>query len=247
MGEATAESVDELLAMGGDALAGRRVQRLLPGGRGTYEGTVVGAAGRPDRLVAIDYDNGDVEELDAEDLADCLVPLPPRQRGLPRRAATAGAAAASAAAAEAEADEFGEDEEEEQEEEEPRVRRRAAAGPYARERRVAARHDAAGDPPRRRTRIPSAGKRFKGAWPQTEDWDALCLRADACVLSPGRVARFRHHPVRPNLEGADALSEVGASRARGLRGAMRAANATRDAQRASRDEKTPQTTLYAQI
>jgi hypothetical protein len=65
MGEAMAESVDELLAMGGDALAGRRVQRLLPGGRGVYEGTVVGAAGRPDRLVAIDYDNGDVEELDA--------------------------------------------------------------------------------------------------------------------------------------------------------------------------------------
>ena len=166
--------------MGGEALAGRRVRRLLPGGRGCYEGTVVGAAGRPDRLVAIHYDNGDVEELDAEDLVDCLVPLPPRQRGLPRRAATAGAAAASAAAAEAEADDY-EEEDEEDEDAARRANRRAAAGPYSeRGVRAAARHAASQAVVRRRPRVASAGKRFRGTTLCGKSWKAQIHGARRC-------------------------------------------------------------------
>jgi hypothetical protein len=182
---ATAESEAELAALGGEALTGRRVARGLPSGE-SYTGTVVGASGRPDRLVVIHYDNGDVEELNAEDLADCLVPLPPRQRGLPRRAATAGAAAASAAAAEAEAEDEDE-EDEEDDEDEPRARRRAASGPYARGRNAAARHAASPSAVRRRPRVASAGKRFRGTTLCGRTWKAQIHHGGRLHFSCGHL------------------------------------------------------------
>ena len=161
---ATAESEAELAALGGEVLTGRRVQRLLPGMK-SYNGTVAGAAGRPDRLVVIRYDNGDVEELSAEDLADCLVPLAPPA---PRRARGAAPAAAAHAAAAQEEEQGAEDEQEA-----PRTRlRAAAAGPYARSGGLRSAGAAELALMRRRPRVASPGKRYRGTTLCGKAWKA---------------------------------------------------------------------------
>jgi hypothetical protein len=153
----------------GEALTGRRVRRLLPTGR-SYTGTVFGAAGRPDRLVLIHYDNGDVEELTAEDLADCLVPLPPRRAGA---RAPAPAAAAHAAAQQGEGD-F---------QDLPRTRLRRRRGPF-RPRSGAFVPPAARNPAllRRRPHVASPGKKYRGT--------TLCRENVEGAAAPRRAAAF---------------------------------------------------------
>ena len=170
---ATAESEAELAALGGEALTGRRVARGLPSGE-SYTGTVVGASGRPDRLVVIHYDNGDVEELNAEDLADCLVPLPlpPPRRAKPPPAARP-----------APKEEEGEQQSEGEEQELPRTRLRAAeAGPYARSGGLRSAGAAEMALLRRRPRVASPGKRYRGT--------TLCGKAWKAQLHHNGVLHF---------------------------------------------------------
>ena len=176
---ATAESEAELSALGGEALTGRRVARGLPSGE-SYTGTVVGASGRPDRLVVIHYDNGDVEELNAEDLADCLVPLqrPPPQR---RRVRPPLAAVRAAALKDEEEEEERPSEGEEQAQPHTRLRA-AAAGPYARSSGLRSAGAAEMALLRRRPRVASPGKRYRGT--------TLCGKAWKAQLHHNGVLHF---------------------------------------------------------
>jgi hypothetical protein len=90
-----AEDAATLTALGGAALKGRRVNRFFlheTGSKGRYyAGAVSGPAKAKGMLVRILYDNGDDEELDAEELAECL--LAPVAGGAVAADAAAGAAA----------------------------------------------------------------------------------------------------------------------------------------------------------
>jgi hypothetical protein len=105
-----AEDAATLVALGAVALKGRRVNRFFLNETGTkgryYAGAVAGPAKGKGMFCLIAYDNGDEEEVDAEDLADCLLapvvaaaPAAAETMSTPKAKAAKGGAAKTPSAA----------------------------------------------------------------------------------------------------------------------------------------------------